>query len=502
MNPIQHCPIDQLQCFVDDALPQVECESLITHLDHCAECRDRISRLAGSAEDWAVAKDALSADELTADRLSAGELSAIADSGESSIDAAAGRFDVSMILRTIAPSDDPRSAGRIGPFEVTGIIGTGGMGVVLKACEPALDRFVAIKMLSPHLASSTSARKRFAREARAAAAVLHENVIAIYQVAHFNDVPYLVMPYLADPSLQQRIDDEGCLDIESTLSIGMQIAKGLAAAHSQGLVHRDVKPANVLLSKGTERAVITDFGLARAADDASLTRAGTLAGTPHYMSPEQAKGQPLDLRSDLFSLGSVLFTMLAGHPPIRGDVGSETITRIAEGRVPSLSSLDTQTPDWLIRLVDWLHQDDPHRRPKSADDVAGLLEQCLSHYRQPGQVALPDPLARPNHNRRRMIVVVAVAATIAAIFLAVVYVFPMQRPSPTEVFDERDQTSHQNAQVSDDSVTDDNSVVLEAIDTTRLESDLRWDYLDEQIEDIDRQVWKWEQELGDDWESK
>ena len=192
-------------------------------------------------------------------------------------------MDPLTLLQILTPSDDPRAAGRIGPFEITGIIGSGGMGLVLKARDPALDRFVAVKILAPHLAKSQSARRRFAREARAAASVIHDNVIAIYQVAEWNELPYLVMPYMPDPSLQQRIDDQGRLDLESTLSIGMQVARGIAAAHTQGLVHRDVKPANVLLAKGTERAIITDFGLARAADDATLTRIGLLAGTPHYV---------------------------------------------------------------------------------------------------------------------------------------------------------------------------------------------------------------------------
>lgn len=491
MNQTQHCPMDQLQNYVDDSLSQAESESLIEHLDSCAECRDRISSLAGSAQDWAVAKEALSTSQRSATKLAS----------ESPVSSHGGRFDASLILRTIAPSDDPRSAGRIGPFEITGIVGTGGMGVVLKAREPALDRFVAIKMLSPHLASSTSARQRFAREARAAAAVIHDNVIAIYQVAHFNDVPYLVMPYLADPSLQQRIDDEGRLDIESTLSIGMQIAKGLSAAHSQGLVHRDVKPANVLLSKGTERAVITDFGLARAADDASLTRAGALAGTPHYMSPEQARGQRLDSRSDLFSLGSVLFTMLAGHPPISGDVGSETILRIAKGNVPSLSNLDTPTPDWLIRLVDWLHEDDPRRRPKSADEVARLLEQCLTHHRQPRQVALPDQLARPKHTRRRVAIVYSLAVTTLVVLMAAGYAMNWSVKSPTIFVNQVDQTSVTNSPLNG-RIDADDDVLSKSIDPSRFESDFRWDYIDEQITDIDQQVWQWEQNLADDWEQQ
>ncbi|MEM8736411.1 MAG: serine/threonine-protein kinase, partial [Planctomycetota bacterium] len=293
--------------------------------------------------------------------------------------------------QALAPSDDPAAAGRIGNFEILGVIGTGGMGVVLKAREPALDRIVAIKILSPHLASSKSARKRFAREARAAAAVIHDNVIPIYGVAEWNDLPYLVMPYLPDPSLAERIERDGPLSIEATLSVGMQVARGLAAAHTQGLVHRDVKPANVLLSKGTERAVITDFGLARTADDASLTRAGVLAGTPHYMSPEQAKGEKVDARSDLFSLGSMLYAMRTGHSPVNEELGSKAIERLAQHDFHGLPE-GNRHPAWFIRLVNWLLAKKPADRPESAALVADVMERALAHLRQPTKSAVPTEL--------------------------------------------------------------------------------------------------------------
>jgi serine/threonine-protein kinase len=168
------------------------------------------------------------------------------------------------------------------------------MGVVLKAFDAALNRYVAIKLLSPYLGSSGAARSRFSREAQAAAAVVHDNVIEIYGVADADGLPYLVMPYVRGPSLQRRLDDQGPLALVEILRIGMQTASGLAAAHAQGLVHRDVKPGNILLADGVERVKLTDFGLARAADDASLTKTGIIAGTPQYMSPEQARGESVE----------------------------------------------------------------------------------------------------------------------------------------------------------------------------------------------------------------
>src|SRR5262249_52504919 len=152
---------------------------------------------------------------------------------------------------------------------------------------------------------------------QAAAAVTHDNVIAIYAVKDTGPVPYLVMQFIDGPTLQEKIDRSGPLSLKEVLRIGLQLAAGLAAAHAQGLVHRDVKPANILLENGIERVKITDFGLARAVDDGSVTQSGVIAGTSAFMSPEQADGAKIDHRSDLFSLGSVLYTLCAGRRPFR-----------------------------------------------------------------------------------------------------------------------------------------------------------------------------------------
>jgi serine/threonine-protein kinase len=152
---------------------------------------------------------------------------------------------------------------------------------VLKGFQEELNRVVAVKVMAPHLASVVAARKRFAREARATAAIVHPNVMPILHVDSSGQLPYLVMPYVDCESLQDRLDREGSLTILDVLRISLQVARGLAAAHAQGLVHRDVKPANILLEPGIERVMLTDFGLARAVDDATLTRSGLIAGTLH-----------------------------------------------------------------------------------------------------------------------------------------------------------------------------------------------------------------------------
>jgi serine/threonine protein kinase len=226
------------------------------------------------------------------------------------------------------------------------VVGRGAMGVVLRAFDDKLHRVVAIKALAPALATTGAARQRFVREAQAAAAVTHDNVIDIHAVEDAGPVPYLVMQFINGPTLQERLDRTGPLPLKEVLRIGRQVAAGLAAAHAQGLVHRDVKPANILLENGIERVTITDFGLARTVDVASLTQSGLIAGTPAYMSPEQANGERVDHRSDLFSLGSVLYTLCAGHAPFRADTTMAVLKRVCEDTPRPVREVNPEVPDW------------------------------------------------------------------------------------------------------------------------------------------------------------
>ncbi len=217
----------------------------------------------------------------------------------------------------------------------------------------------------------------------AAAAVVHEHVVAIHAVNTWHGLPYLVMQHVPGHSLQERIDRDGPLEVEDVLRIGMQAAAGLAAAHAQGLVHRDVKPSNILLEHGVERVKLTDFGLARAADDASVTQSGVLAGTPQYMAPEQANGDGVTFRSDLFSLGSVLYAMCAGRPPFRAETTMAVLRRICEQVPRPLREVNPQVPDWLAAIIARLHAKDPRARYSTAAEVAELLGRHLSLLRQP-----------------------------------------------------------------------------------------------------------------------
>ena len=273
------------------------------------------------------------------------------------------------MLKLLGTPNHPEMLGRLGRYDIEKIIGSGGMGVVLKAHDSELNRPIAIKLLAPHLSHVAAARERFAREGRAAAAVVHEHVVAIYNVEADGAQPFLIMQYVPGRSLQARVDDDGPLGVEEILRIGLQAAAGLAAAHAQGLVHRDVKPSNILLEDTVERAVLTDFGLARAMDDASLTQTGILAGTPHYMSPEQAMGAEIDARSDLFSLGAVLYFMAAGHPPFRAGGALAVLHRICQEKHRPVWQWNKAIPDELSEIVNRLLEKKPSRRFASADEV-------------------------------------------------------------------------------------------------------------------------------------
>ncbi len=270
-----------------------------------------------------------------------------------------------------------RRCHRLGRYHILEVLGKGGFGIVVKAVDPTLERFVAIKILAPQLAVTAPPRKNFLREARSAAQVKHENVVQIHSVEE-EPLPYLVMEYIDGESLQQRLDRTGPMKPEETIQIGRQIAEGLAAAHAVGLVHRDIKPSNIMLEKGDPPVVkITDFGIARTTDDVSLTTSNVIIGTPLYMSPEQANGDVVDLRSDLFSLGSVLYTMVSGRPPFRAAQTMAVLKRIVDDNPRSVRQINPAVGAGLARVIDRLHAKSPKGRYTSAIEVAQALEKCL-----------------------------------------------------------------------------------------------------------------------------
>jgi hypothetical protein len=313
-------------------------------------------------------------------------------------------------LRFLQPGQRPGSLGRLGHYEMLEVLGRGAFGVVLKAYDDKLERVVALKVLLPELAAASPARKRFLREARAFAKVRHENIVQVYAVEE-EPLPYLVMEYIPGLTLQQKLNRDGPLEVPEVLRLGRQIAGGLAAAHATGLIHRDIKPGNILLEEGPElRAKLTDFGLARTADDASLTQSGYIAGTPLYMAPEQADGQRLDHRADLFSLGSVLYVMCTGRPPFRAATTVAVLRRVCDETPRPIREIIPEVPQALCDLIGRLHAKDPAARPQSAAEVANLLDRPPERG--------PAPAAAPR--ARRLWWVVAVLAVVAALAAGVV----------------------------------------------------------------------------------
>ncbi|HEV3258518.1 MAG TPA: serine/threonine-protein kinase [Gemmataceae bacterium] len=392
------CDPNRLKLLLEDSLPTAQQAEVVGHLDDCAECQQALKGLAADQSWWDQLRQINGAEGCW-------RPAATPATDEPPCTDPGGRQQCADTLGDVLgldfldPSDAAAHLGRLGPFAVTAVLGRGGMGVVLKAFDAALNRPVAIKVLAPYFASSGAARKRFAREAQAAAAVVHEHVIAIHGVDSWKGLPYLVMSYVAGRSLQERIDAEGPLEVKEVVRVGMQAASGLAAAHAQGLVHRDVKPANILLENGVERVRLTDFGLARAIDDASLTQSGVIAGTPPYMAPEQAQGEAIDHRADLFSLGSTIYAMCTGHAPFRAESAMAVLRRVCDEQPRPVRAVNPDIPEWLAAVIEKLHAKEPANRFQTAAEVADLLARCLAHVQQPDANPLPVIVADPPPRR-------------------------------------------------------------------------------------------------------
>jgi hypothetical protein len=328
----------------------------------------------------------------------------------------------------LAPPEQPDEVGRLGPYRILAVLAHGGMGVVFRARDPALDRLVALKAMLPGVAVVPSARERFLREARAAAALKHPHVVTIFQVGEDRGIPFLAMEFLEGEPLDDRLRREGRLPLAEVLRIGREIALALAAAHARGLVHRDIKPANLWLEGPTGHVKVLDFGLAWAqANQAHLTQSGLIVGTPAYMAPEQAEGKPADPRCDLFSLGCVLYQMNTGALPFHGESTIAVLRALALHEPPPVAELCPESPPELSALVTRLLAKKPEDRPATAQEVAETLHTL---EQLPAMPAVPQPMATPARRSRKPLVAVAGAALAGAALAVALALLVVLWPTP------------------------------------------------------------------------
>lgn len=409
MTPLQSCPsIDELSGLVDGKLEQDRAAAISAHLDQCGNCLETIARVETDGtlladlqrcegmfqfrneRPYERVREQVREIALDASVERGGPVtqhggrngttetvsidSPLQDTGvsHSPTSPLVPQHDLSSILR---PPEAEGEIGRLGAYRAIKVLGAGGMGLVLEGLDPLLRRSVAIKIMKPEAASNPNVKQRFLREARCAASIDHDHIVKIYDVGEDRGVPFMVMPLLQGESLNDRLKRLGKLDQDQALRIGYEIALGLAAAHERGLIHRDIKPDNLWLDLERDRVKILDFGLARVDnDDAALTRTNVILGTPKYMSPEQAVGEPVDHRSDLFSLGSVLYVLLSGQPPFAGKSIPAVLIAVSKAEYEPIQQSVPDVDSRLAMLIDRLLSREPARRPQSAREVADELQ--------------------------------------------------------------------------------------------------------------------------------
>ncbi len=332
----------------------------------------------------------------------------------------------------------PGGTDKIAGYEILGVLGRGGMGVVYKARQVSVDRIVALKVLSAGLARDGTFHDRFVREARAAAAVNHPGIVDVYDVGLDGETHYIAMEYVEGPSLEELVKQEGRLPIGRALGVMEQVTAALAEAHDAGVLHRDIKPSNILLSRKGQ-AKVADFGLAkRPATDLSLTETGHTMGTPLYLPPEAARGESLDARSDLYSLGATFYHLLAGRPPFEGNAFLELALRHVREDPPRLERLAPDTPRAVCHIIHRLLAKNPADRFQNARDLLAELRAARSTL---GTAAVPSGDGHHRAEARvgsRRTTATRVALAIGVCLLAAVVVVLARRPSrvqPTEVWD-------------------------------------------------------------------
>ena len=316
----------------------------------------------------------------------------------------------------------------ISHYRITDKLGEGGMGVVYKATDTKLDRPVALKFLAPHLLRDDEGRKRFEREAKAAASLDHPNICTVHEIDEADGRTFIVMAFLEGRPLSEKIG-EGPLKLPEALSTAIQIAEGLEAAHEKGIVHRDIKPDNVMLMAGSRGLLkIMDFGLAQLAGSSKLTRGGSTLGTMSYMSPEQAEGADTDRRTDIWSLGVVLHEMVAGQLPFQGDFDQAVVYSILNEPPEPLTGVRTGVPKELERIVSKCLAKKADERYQHADELLVDL-QALRRELEPQASRVA---AKPTPAKRSSSVIVGAVAAVVLVALGLGWWFGLSGESTTQ----------------------------------------------------------------------
>jgi serine/threonine protein kinase len=280
---------------------------------------------------------------------------------------------------------------KLGKYQLVERLGQGGMAEVYKAFQPGVERFVATKVLHSHRAGSADFVARFQREARAIGRLQHPNIVRIIDFDVEGDIDYMVMDYVTGGTLSEYLMGRKALPLNEALPIIAQLAEALAYAHQQGMLHRDIKPGNILFSDETHtQVVLTDFGLARLLDDgdAKLTMTGAMIGTPTYMSPEAVRGEPCDVRADLYSLGVVLYEMVTGKTPYAAETPYSMMMKQANEPLPSPRALKPDLPEVVEALLLKALAKAPDERFQSAAEFASAIQQAWAALND----AQPQPI--------------------------------------------------------------------------------------------------------------
>jgi serine/threonine protein kinase len=328
---------------------------------------------------------------------------------------------------------------KLGDFEIREMIGRGGMGVVYLARDTRLDRSVAIKSMPAELQADSNVRTRFQREAKLLASLNHPNIAVIHDIIEQEALGYLVLEYVPGRTLAERIK-KGPLKLEEALTITLQIAEAVAAAHEHDVIHRDLKPGNIKITP-EGRVKVLDFGLAKAVGGeppekpTTVTQAGRVIGTPAYMSPEQACGKPTDKRSDIWSFGCLMYEMLTGHLPFEGQTSTEILARIIE-REPDWEMLPQATPENIRVLLRRCLEKEPHRRLRDIGDIAITLEETTTELQSPTLRIGPVEAGRAQPtkwSRRALSWFITGVIVTAVVFLASIIAFKLGRPPERQV---------------------------------------------------------------------